>query len=187
MTTETAPVPFQPVGEQARWRYAFELFEEAETGTVVSYDELAEAMGLDPVKDRMTIQNAVQQAIPKLEKECRRTVESVRGAGYRVADPKGHLRRAYKHSTKAVRSLKRGQSAADNVDLNTVDDPAVRKALEAMQGAIAGQIEAHRRVVAKVMRQERAIDLLKEESAQRKIDVEKVNERLARLEKVLGA
>lgn len=119
---------FQPAGEKARWRIAFDIFATAERGTVVMYDHLRQEMACD----QASMQAAVRQAVPRLEKQMNRTLTPVRGVGYRVVLPEGHIELARQHLDKARESTNRAKSKVEHVDLNGVPVEA-RQALTAIR------------------------------------------------------
>ncbi len=155
--------PFQPVGRQARTKYVIEWAVAAEVGDIVSYDTLAELMELQcrsAAQARATVQQTVFRALPLMERDHARTLEVVRGFGYRVADALGHLRLGHGHRRKAGRSLRRGHSKVESVDLAKVEDPEVVRRIETARVVLDGQLEAARRAAAKLRREERLLGRL---------------------------
>ena len=80
--------PFDPIGDVSRWKLAYEVVRAAATDTVVTYDELGEALGLHPVHDRHPIQMAMRRAAKELEEVDKRAVNAVPNKGYRIV-PRG--------------------------------------------------------------------------------------------------
>lgn len=173
---------FRPLGAQARWRSAYDRFLAAAPGDLITYVELAELMDV-PLSRLSVIQQAVRHATARLERDDHRTVETVTGQGYCVAGVEGHLRGGVAHSRKANRSLARGLSKVVSCDLNTVDDPEIRRRFELVGSYIAAQVEFNHRAWDKLERHEEAMDLLRVAAARTKVDVADIQERLARLEK----
>ena len=180
---------FKPAGERARWRILYDILRDAETGSVVTYEELGEALGLDPGKDRHMIQMAMRRAAQEHEREDKRAVDVVPNEGYRLVEASVNLRLARGHQKKAGRSLARGQSKAVNVDLTGVD-PEVRHALEITAQAFALQMDFNRRFAVRQNRLEKAVAEITEaqsEDRQRSADeVAKLRERIERLEAERG-
>jgi len=178
--------PFDPIGEQARWKTVYELLRDAPVDTIVTYGEMAEALNLDPVKDRHTVQMAMRRAAQELERENKRTVDVVRNEGYRIVEPREHLALARRHQKKAGRSLSRGHSKVINVDLSGVD-PEVRHALEITAQAFSLQMDFNRRFAVRQAQLEDAVrDITNTQSADRKRSEEEVaqlRERIERLER----
>jgi hypothetical protein len=181
--------PFEPAGEQARWKTVYAILRDAPVDSLVTYDQMAEALALDPDKDRHAVQMAMRRAAQELEREDKRTVDVVRNEGYRVVEPREHLSLARRHQKKAGRSLARGQSKVTNVDLSGVD-PEVRHALEITAQAFALQMDFNRRFAVRQSRLEQAVkDIAGTQSADRKRSDEEVaalKERIERLEREQG-
>jgi hypothetical protein len=174
--------PFQPKGDRARWRAAYDLFARASVNDVVTYDQLAEAMDVD-LEDRHAIQMAVRRAAKEHEEQDKRAVEAVPNKGYRIVEAPEHLRLAKSHQRRSTRALKRGQSKVVNVDLNEVADPEARKAFEVMALGFAAQMEFNQRIVSRMRRQDAAFESLKQ---RQEATTEEHERRLRRLEEMLG-
>ena len=177
--------PFEPAGEQARWRVLYDLLREANVGEVVTYDEMAEALELHPVDDRTRVQLAMRRAAQELETVDRHAVEAITNKGYRIVEPERQMDLARRHQRKAGRSLKRGHSKVTNVDFNGMD-PDVRSAFEVMAGAFAAQIDFNRRLSARQEKLEAVVESVTQRSDehQQRTDDElaALRARLARLE-----
>jgi hypothetical protein len=148
--------PFEPVGERARWRVIYDLLREAPTDSVVSYKELGDALGLDPDKQRHSIQMAIRRAAAEHENEDNRAVDVVPNEGYRVVAASEHLTLARRHQKKAGKALARGHSKAVHVDLAGVD-PEIRKALEVTAQAFSLQMDFNRRFAVRQSQLEKAV------------------------------
>lgn len=147
------PAPFIPTGQQARTAYVVEWAAAADIGDLITYERFAALM---EVQQRSAVQGAVHRALPILERDYSRTLETIKGVGYRVADARGHLRLGGVHRRKASRSLRRGQSKVESVDLRQIrDDPELVRRLEAERVAIDDVIEANRRADDKLRRMNR--------------------------------
>lgn len=177
--------PFEPIGEQARWKTVYEIIKAAPTDHLITYEVLADALGLHPVDDRDTIRGAVHRAAREHEVTDKRAVEAVRGEGYRPVDQQGSLILARGQQVKSGKALVRGHSKAVNVDLNGVD-PQVRAALETIGKAFVLQMDFNKRFQAKQDRLEEAIrDISDSQAGDRKRtddELAELRERLARLE-----
>jgi len=180
--------PFKPLGDQARWRTVYEIFRKTDTGKLVTWKQLGDALALDPVKDRAKIIGAVKRAAKEHEVKDKRAIDNVRGDGYMPVDATGSLVVARKQQVKSGRALARGHSTAVNVDLNGTS-PEVRKALEILAGQFDAQLEFNRRIAGKQLRMEedlKAIRDSQQESQERTdAETEALKERLARLEALL--
>jgi polyhydroxyalkanoate synthesis regulator phasin len=177
--------PFEPVGKQARWRVIYELLKAKPVNGLLSYDEMGDALGLHPERDRNVIQQAMHRAAKEHEQVDKRAVDAVSGKGYRVVEVPEHIGLARRHQKRAGRSLVRGHSKAVNVDLNGVD-PQVRAALETIGKAFVMQMDFNKRFEAKQGRLEETIrDIADTQAEDRKRtadEVAELRERLARLE-----
>ena len=182
--------PFEPAGERARWRIIYEMLQATPVDAVVTYEELGEALDLDPDKDRHTIQMAMRRAAQEYEREDRHAVDAVPNEGYRIVRAGVHLELARRHQKKAGKSLQRGHSKAVNVDLSEVEDPEVRKALEVTAQAFSLQMDFNRRFAVRQERLESAVREITDAQAadrQRSADeVAKLKERIERLERERG-
>jgi alkylated DNA nucleotide flippase Atl1 len=176
---------FQPVGDQARWQTIYDLLRGAKPGDVLTYEELGTALGLDPLTDRRRIGAALHRAAREFERVDKRAVEAVPGQGYRVVLPAEHLRLAQLEQRRASRALERGYNKVTNVDLNEVEDPVTRQALELVAQGFALQLDFNRRIEARAQRQEAALQSVEQRVDRSETEVEEVRNRLARLEQRL--
>lgn len=150
---------FKPIGERARWRIIYDLFREAEYGDTITYEQMAESLGLAPRRDRHTIQMAARRAGIELEKVDRRAVDSQRGVGYRVVQPAEVVGLGRKRNTKAGNQIVRGGQVTNAVDLNLVDGPT-KDAIMALARGFAVQADINRSVLARQKKHDGLIDLL---------------------------
>jgi hypothetical protein len=182
--------PFDPIGDVARWKLAYDVIREAAVDTVVTYDELGEALGLHPKKNRHSIQMAMRRAAGELERQDKRAVDAVTNKGYRIVAAPEHLMLARRHQRKAGKSLARGQSKAVNVDLSSVDDPEIRRALELTAQAFALQMDFNRRFAVRQSHLERAVqEITQTQTTDRhrsEDEVTRLRERVERLERERG-
>jgi hypothetical protein len=178
--------PFQPSGEQARWRVAYGVLQAAEVNSVVTYDELGEALSLDPDRDRHAIQMAIRRAAQELEEQDKRAIDAIPNKGYRIVEAPEHLVLARRHHRKAGRSLARGHSKAVNVDLTGVD-PDVRRALEVTAQAFSLQMDFNRRFAVRQSQLEQAVreitDTQTTDRQRSADDIAMLRERIERLER----
>ena len=138
-------MPFEPVGELARWRVLVDLLRGAARGTLVSYAELGEALGLHPEDERPAIRAAVQLAAKHLSREHNRSLAAVRGVGYRVVLPEEHLGLAQAQQRKSRQALVRARGHVEHVDLSELDD-VQRGLVMAAASALAWQQAQIRRL-----------------------------------------
>lgn len=174
--------PFEPVGETARWRTLYELLREMSVNDVLTYKTMGEALGLNPRKDRHTMQVAMRRASREFEQIDKHATEAVKNIGYRIVESEEHLMLARGHQRKSSNALVRGQSKVTNVDLADIDDPEVRKAFQVMAQAFAMQMEFNRRTDVRQSKLESALDAVREDSTRTADEVAELRARLERLE-----
>jgi hypothetical protein len=179
--------PFEPIGDQARWRLAYDLIRAAATDDVVTYGELGEALGLHPKRNRHAIQMAMRRAAEELETQDKRAVDAVPNKGYRIVPAGENLMLARRHGKKAGKSLARGRSKAVNVDMSQIEDPVTRRALEVTAQAFALQMDFNRRFAVRQERLEKVVaEITEAQSEDRQRSAEEVaqlRERIERLER----
>jgi hypothetical protein len=170
--------PFQTKREKPQWEYAYDLFAIAERGQVVTYEELGEALQFNHVGNRSRIQQAVHQAVKRLEAGEKKTLEAIPNVGYRVVPANEHVRVAKKHQSRVVKATKRGLSTTLNVDFNELTE--IEKALVLVANrAFALQYEQIRRLDIRQRRLETKVDQVVEDHEGKLGDQE---ERIAKLE-----
>ena len=174
--------PVGPAGETARWRILYDLLSGRTVGDVLNYEVMAEALDLDPIEDRHTIQLAMRRASKELELENKHAVEAVQNVGYRIVEPEEHLRLARGQQRRSSRALARGHSKVVNVDLSNVD-PEVRNAFQVVASAFAMQMEFNRRTDVRQKKLEDALDAVREKSTRTDEEVAELRARLDRLER----
>lgn len=182
--------PFEPAGEQARWKLIYKILKATPVDGLVTYEQLGEALELDPDKDRHAIQMAVRRAAQEYEQSDKRALDAVPNEGYRVVKAGEHLDLAKRHGRKAGKSLQRGHSKAVNVDLSEVEDPEVRRALELTAQAFSLQMDFNRRFAVRQEQLEATVrEITDTQTADRERsadEVAKLRERIERLERERG-
>ncbi len=173
--------PFQPIGDQARWRVLYELLCQVETDGLLSYEAMGAALNLDPEEQRHTIQLAMRRAAREHEARDKRAVESVPNVGYRVVLPPEHLRLAQSQQKRASKALVRGHSKVVNVDFNGLE-PDVRRSFEVVGQLFAMQMDFNRRTDVRQRRLETVVESVTERTNRTEEELTQLRERLARLE-----
>lgn len=173
--------PFQPKGTKARWRIIYDLLCATEVNGVVTYEQLAEALGMHAETDRHRMQVAMRRAALEHEQVDKRAVDAVENVGYRVVRPPEHLVLARRHQKKSNGSLQRGRSKAVNVDLSGVDE-ATRQALDTVARAFALQMEFNRRFDVRQQRLEEALSTVNKKAERSQEEIAELRARLDRLE-----
>lgn len=130
--------PFEPIGEQARWRTLVAEFCGVDRGSTLTYKQLAAALDLNDPADRKAVRAAVRQASAALSKEHDRSLVAVRGIGYRVALPDEHIELASYQQRRSRRALARAQDHVDHVDLSGLSEEG-RRIVHAAASALAWQ------------------------------------------------
>jgi hypothetical protein len=160
--------PVEPTRRRARWRVIYEdLMRGQPENHVITYEEMASALGLDPIADRPVIIGAARRAIAELEESDNRSAVSVRGVGYRMAEPGEHLKIGRARKQRSEVALRGARRAVVNVDLSRVPEHE-RPALLGLARLVEAQLDFNDRAQ---KRMDRLDDLLAEHE-----------ERLSRLE-----
>lgn len=170
--------PFEPLGDAARWRIVYEYFARGAVEDTVTYDELAAALDLDPVKDRHTIQMAARRAARELLEVDKRAAEAVTNTGYRIVAASDQLRLARGKQKRAEVQVKGGQSLATNVDFNGME-PAIRQTFEVVAQAFRFQAEMMKQLDVRQRKLEDAVESMRTEA---KSDGADLRRRLAEAE-----
>lgn len=177
--------PFKPKGAEARWRVLYRLLVAVPVGGVLTYEKMAAALNLDPLRHRSALNVAMRRAAQELEREDKRAVEVVRDEGHRVVDVDGQFRLARAHGRKAGTQLELAYSKATNIDLSNVD-PEVRKGFELLARGFAEQMEINRRLISRQRRSERVLDSVSVRTDRTAEEVVELEKRLVELEKRLA-
>lgn len=101
-----------------RWTIVFQLMRATPTGQILTYEAMADALGLHPYNDRAVIQAAARRAAKRILHEDRRAFESVREEGYRCTRSDERIRLADGVQDRINTQVRKGKSLLDNVDLN---------------------------------------------------------------------
>lgn len=173
--------PFTPIGEHARWRTIYNLISQTPTGSVITYEQIAVPLNLDPAAARHPIQMACRRAAKESEEAGGRALEAVRGVGYRIVEPEEHLRLAQIHQSKSSRSLVRGKSKVEHVDLSGME-PEVRKTFEVVARAFSVQMELARRLDMRQSKLESALESVQHSTERSAEEIAVLRARLDRLE-----
>lgn len=174
--------PFEPVGEQARWRILYDLLRKLEVNDTLSYAEMGEALELDPDADRSRIQMAFRRAAKEYEEVDQRAVDVVTNVGYRIVEPPEHLRLARRHQKRSRGELTKGQSKVVHVDLSGMD-VETRRAFAVVGQAFAMQQDMMRRMDVRQSRLEEAVAATVEKQERSAEELAELRARLERLER----
>lgn len=172
---------FTPIGDQSRWRSVYALLQQTETNGTVTYEQLGEALDLDPVKDRHAIQMAMRRAAKESEEVDKRSVDSVPNVGYRIVTPPENIGLARRQQRRSNRALARGYSKAVNVDLSKLDTET-RRVVEVIARGFAVQMDFNRRVDVRQARLEEALQSVSRRVERTEEEHAELRARLERLE-----
>lgn len=173
--------PFEPVGELPRWRVLYDLLVLVPTDGILTYDRMAEALGLDAATDRHAIQMAMRRAARELLEQDRRAVDVVPNRGYRVVKAPEQMTLAKRQQRRSSRALKRGHDQVTHVDLSQLD-PDTRGAFEVVARAFAAQMDINRRLDIGQRRLREAVESVTERQDRSDEEIARLRERLERLE-----
>jgi hypothetical protein len=114
--------PFAPKGEVAQWRIVYRLFRKAAVGDTITYEQLGEALDLDPKAERHRIQAAARRAAQQFLEVDDRAVEVVPDTGYRLVAAVRQIPMAGGQVEKATRSLDRGRELATHIRMDELSE-----------------------------------------------------------------
>ncbi len=175
--------PFVAKGEQARWRTIYALLQPLQVDAVLTYEQIGDALELDPSEDRHTIQMAVRRAAREFETEDKQALDVVPNIGYRVVPAPEHLVLAKRQQRRAGKALARGHSKVIHVDLDGLD-PEVRTAFQVVAQAFAMQMDMNRRLSGRQDKLEKAVKDIAGRSERSEGEVAELRARLERLERL---
>lgn len=115
-------MPFEPKGEIAQWRIIYRLFQETDIDTTLSYNELGEALDLDPTTERHRIQAAARRAAKQLLEVDDRAVEVVPDVGYRLVSAVRQIPMAGQQVERAGRALDRGRALTTHLRMDELSE-----------------------------------------------------------------
>jgi hypothetical protein len=114
-------MPFTPKGALPQWQVVFRLFQQANAGQVITWPEIAAALGVDPHTDRGRMRAPARKAMQQMLLTENRAVEPVRGQGYRVVTAEQQIPLAGAQIERAARALDRGEELATHIRLGDLN------------------------------------------------------------------
>lgn len=114
--------PFAPKGEIAQWRIIYRLFQQAATDQTLTYEQLGDALELDPADDRHRIQAAARKAAKQFLDVNDRAVEVVPNVGYKVVPAVRQIPMAGQQVDRAGRALDRGRALTTHVRMEELTE-----------------------------------------------------------------
>jgi len=160
----------------AKWENVYQLIENLSVDSVITYDSICAVLDYHEIND---CRQYVFRAIRELESEQQRTMENVRGVGYRVVAANEHERLVRRDVRSIKRKTRKAVSKAINVrrDELTGDE---RRRIDDLQLKLAQTQEMVRRLDA---RKADKVEL-KAVNAQTNERIDKLEARLAELTKI---
>lgn len=120
--------PFSPKGSRALRVIVAEMTASADFGTVLTFAELAEALGMnDDEAGRAQVRQAVSAARPLVLQDHGRALVAVRGEGYRVALPGEMAGIAQDHRRRADRQISKALAVVDHADMTAATEEERRR------------------------------------------------------------
>lgn len=146
---------FQRTGEYPEWRRLLDALKGLTYGKLVTYDELDLILDRDFRGNRTPIYRCTRE----LEKSFSKTLISVTGEGYRIAQPSEHDQLGHHHVKKGTQQLKRAKSRWDSADRNALE-PEVIARLDAQSATVAD----HAAKISRIEREQGRITRLMEQA-----------------------
>lgn len=173
---------FRPLADQARWRTVYEMLCKTATDSVLTYEAMGDALGLDPEVDRHQIQMAMRRAAQEHEENDKRAVDAEPNQGYRVVRAPEHMQLARRQQRRSARALRSGHSKVVNVDLAGMDTDT-RQAFEVVARAFAAQMDFNRRIDVRQRRLEDALSSMDQRHERSEEEIAELRRRLEALER----
>jgi hypothetical protein len=169
--------PFEPHGEEARWKTIYKRLLLLDVGDTITYDELSALVGFDIREDRSPYQRAAKELLEVDHK----ALTNVRGIGYRVIEAAAHREVARLKTKEADRRLQGAHSLVVHVDRNALTTEQARRFDE-----MASNLSAVQAMTKRLARRQDKLEAdLKAVRRESKENVAELNERLARLERMV--
>lgn len=133
--------PTRPDGRSFR-DVAVDALNDEQRGSLISYEIIAGALGLNPKTDLQKIQASVRAANGILLKLHSRGVKNVPGVGYRILPAREHATVAHAHQSKADKAMGRAVAYFDGANLEEMT-AAERKTHEGLSIIAHGLAAMH--------------------------------------------
>lgn len=169
--------PFTPLGEKSRREMVLEMLAAADYDTTVKYSALEDALDAD----RATVQAAVHQAKPALERNHRKAVVAVKNVGYRIVNPSEHHGLAVVHQKKSVRQIRKSLSKVNYVDASQLTE-GEKAAVTLAATSLALQLDYMRRNDIRAKRHDDMIKATQKRTERTEAEIAELKARLARIE-----
>lgn len=120
--------PFTPKGSRALRVIVTEMAAAADYGDILTFADLAEALGLDDDEaGRAQVRQAVSAARPLVLQDHGRALVAVRGTGYRVALPGELAGIAQDHRRRADRQIGKALAVVEHADMTAATEEERRR------------------------------------------------------------
>lgn len=133
--------PTRPDGRSFR-DVAVDALKNEPKGTLISYESIGVALGLNPKRDLQKIQAAVRAANKLLLEFHSRGLKNVPCSGYRILPANEHAIVARGHQDKAIRQVRMSVAIFDGADLDEMT-PSHRKIHEGLSMIAQNQLAMH--------------------------------------------
>ena len=174
---------FKPKGEKPEWYILYKLFRDEPFDTIIPYQVLASAIGLDwsDFKHQRKLSRIVSgKVMYELLKRKKKNVEAIDNVGYRIVFPKEQIDLAKKHQLKARRQLFKTRNNVKHIDHNYLTEEERTIATTAVI-LVESQIHFNDRVSVRRREQDKALNSLHKSvdlSEEQKEHIKKQKERL---------
>lgn len=168
---------FETKGTRAEWVLVYEALTKLGVGDTLPFEDLDALLGRDFRNDR----NPIYRATKELEVNDKRTVDSVRGVGYRIVEAREHEGLARRHHKRSRRQLTKAVAKAASADRAalTVEE---RKRIDGMELSLRQHAQMIRRLSERDEQREQQIKTLRRDT---NADVAALSERVDRLTDLL--
>lgn len=175
---------FEPKGDEPRWKAIYPLFESAEENDLVTYEALADALGVSAKKDRTVIQATVGQVRRKLLVKTDKAFVPVPNEGYRIVKAAEHYDLAQVEQKKARRRLKHTHALVVHTDMNGME-LSQRRRFDMAARLVAAQLDFNRRTDLRLKDLEKANESAAAHFERTDEETAALRARVERLEKLL--
>lgn len=151
--------PFEPKGDRPQWESVYDLAKNAKPSTVLTFAELSEVLGYD-VSAQGASRTPILRASERLLESENKVLHSVRGVGYRVAEPSEQEGLARGRQKRARKQIAKGVALVVNVDRNALTAEQ-RNSVDALCQVLTAQnamLRRHDRRIGSVERTIREVD-----------------------------
>lgn len=158
MTDKVAPFTTKSPDGVAQWERLYRYFRDLPYGHEASYDEVLATTEIDLRENRMPIYRCMKE----LEDQDRKTLVSVHGIGYRVANPNEHEGLARRHHKSARRQVGKAVRKARSANRSMLT-PVEQAQIDAVEITLSRHADLIRRLDGRVAAVERAQTQAKQE------------------------